>query len=148
MEELLAALVAKIKTGLPYLFDVQVIDDESLPPDVASYPCVGLMDGGTVHQSMPGKKDKDTLTVRAIAYQEIIDDKPGASIMGNAEQLGDKGKGVLAVAKDLRALLNDEFLGLGFQYAHLDKEDAALGLARSDGRMIAAKNLSFTYVKF
>jgi len=148
MEELLQALREKIPGALPYLSAVEVIDDETLPPDVASYPCLGLMDGGTIHASRKGQKDKDTHTVWAIAYQEIFDDKPGAAVMGRAEQSGDKSKGVLAIAKDLRAFLNDNFLGLGFEYAHCDRGEAAFGLARNDGRMIAAKKLQFTYVRF
>ncbi len=147
MEELLAAIAAKIRKGLPYLFDVQVLDDETLPPDVASYPCVGLMDGGTVHQSRASRSEKNILTLRVIVYQEIVDDKPGASIMGNTEQLGDKGEGVLAIAADLDALLNDEFLDLGFQYAHLDREDPAKGLLLDGGRKVAEKSLYFTYLK-
>ena len=81
MDVLLNTLKTAIKdaTALAYLQAVEVIEDETFVPEEPGFPLVGLIDGGTVPRSMPGKKDIETLTVGVVAFQSIALDEPGAS---------------------------------------------------------------------
>lgn len=148
MEDLLNALKTEIAANLNYLGGVDILDGEEFVPEEAVFPVVGLLDGGTVHQSMPGKKDLDILSVKIVPYQAVILDTPGASIMGSEAQLGTAGKGVLKIAKDLQALLNDNFLSVAkIHYAHLDREDASENLAKGQD-YITMKRLHFSYRRY
>ncbi len=146
MMNLLTALGPEIKKLLPYLKWADVLDDELLPNFAAGFPQVGLLDGGTEERSLTGKRDIEVLTVFAVVYQQIIADAPGAAVMGRKEQLGDAGKGVLAIAKDLKAALNDNFLNQNFYFAHLERQDASAGISNPEETDLAVmKKLTFAY---
>lgn len=148
MEDLLKALKTEIAANLSYLGAVEILDGEEFVPGEAIFPLIGLLDGGTVHQSMPGKKDLDVLSVKIVPYQAVFLDTPGASIIGSETQLGAAGKGVLKIAQDLQTLLNDNFLSVAkIHYAHLDREDASENLAR-ESDFITMKRLHFTYRRY
>lgn len=147
MKALLNALKPAIKTGLTYLRAVEVIDSELLPLEEPGFPFVGLLDGGTVEKSMPGKKDLEELTVKVVPYQSILLDEPGAGVMGSTAQLGDQGTGVLDMAAALKTLLNDNFLGLNFHFAHLQRREPSQALSKDSG-LIVMKPLIFNYRRY
>ncbi len=148
MKDLLTAMVAAISDSLNYLRWVGVIDSELLPNDHVGYPQVGLLEGGSVPKSMPGRKDLEELTVQAIVYQSIIESDPGGSIMGSGRE-SDFEKGVLDITSDLIALLNDNFLSQEkIHYAHCDLIKPSQPLVGPDSQLVSFKPLVFRYRRY
>jgi len=149
MKALLEALVTAIAGELDYLSWVGVLDDELLPPEEPAPPFVGLKDGGIIPQSLPSKKDVETLTVHVLVYQSLLDAEPGASILGATGQLGDPGKGLLTIHDELKTFLNDNFLSqANIHWAHRDRLDASRTLANDEGRLIQLQRAIYTYRRY
>ena len=149
MKDLLTALAAAIPAGLAYLNWCGVIENELLAPEGIAFPFVGLIDDGSLYQSRPGKHDIEALNVGVVAFQAIALDEPGASIVGSAAQLGDSGKGLLAIAAELRDLLNDNFLNqTKIHFAHCDRWRAAQSVTKSGDPWMTFKRLDFTYRRY
>ena len=149
MKDLLDALVAAIPAGLAYLNWCGVIENELLAPEGVAFPFAGLIDDGSVYQSRPGKHDIEVLSVGVVAFQAIALDEPGASIVGSAAQLGDSGKGLLAIAAELRTLLNDNFLTLEkLHFAHCERWRASQSVTKSGDPWMTFKRLDFGYRRY
>ena len=150
MEALLTAIVADLETNLTYLEWVGVIEHEGLIPASPQFPMIGVIEGGYAAQSLPGKKDLETLNVGVVAYQQIILTEPGAAIMGSTAQLGDAGKGLLAIGADIKARLNDNVLAVAkIHYAHLERAQPSRPIADPNGEVIAMyKRFDFIYRRY
>ena|SRR5688572_6300527 len=150
MESLLNAITSDLETNLPYLHWVGVIEHEGLVPEEPGFPLIGLIEGGYTTQSLPGKKDLESLSVGVVAFQSILLTEPGAAIMGSTAQLGTAGKGLLAIGTDIKARLNDNLLAQPkIHYAHLDRGQAARPIADPNGQVIAMfKRFDFTYRRY
>lgn len=118
------AMVTAIQNAptLQYLQWVGVLDSELAPsPSEPQFPFVGIVDNGITAESMPGKKDREVLTVKVVAYQSILSSEPGSHILGDVSLPSGHGTGLLQIAHDLKVLLNDNFLGLSdIHWAHRD----------------------------
>lgn len=148
MKALLNALTTTITDNLSYLRWIGVIDNEQLPPEEPEMPIIGLRDAGLVSTSQPGKKDLEVLTVWVIPYQSIIDFDPGAAVMGRTE-LGDQGTGLFDISAALKALLNDNFLGLPFHFAWRSRVEQSQTLVNQDtGRLIQYQRNVFVYRRY
>lgn len=149
MEALLDAIVTAIRAALPYLTWVGVLDDELLPPDGPQPPFVGIKDGGLTARSLPGKKDDETMSIFIIVYQSLVDQEHGASVLGRTDQLGDQGKGLLAIHADLKTLLNDNLLGQAtINFAHRDSMEASRRMTNEAGRLIQLQRALYIYSQF
>lgn len=152
MDTLLDALRTTIKNAgtLSYLRATEILEDRTLVPEEPGFPIVGLLDGGTAPRSMPGKKEIEELNVDVVPYQSIMLDQPGAGVMGSQAQLGAQGKGVLLIAKDLKTLLVDNFLGVAkIHFAYLTRQERSQVLFNENrGLLIVMKPLTFTYRRY
>ena len=148
MEILLNAIVTDLKTNLTYLNGVSVIDDELLPPEEIECPQVGVKDGDEENSPPVYQKDDEVLNVRVTIYQSLLLQTPGASIMGEAS-LGPKGKGVLQIAKDVKARLHKNKLGLaGYYVARYRRGEASQTIFSEDTKHYwQRKTLLFEYVR-
>jgi hypothetical protein len=148
MQTLLSAIRTQAPILLDYLQGCEVFEDETSLPMSCKFPYLGLLDGGITLESKPGKKDIQVLTVGFVAYQSIIINQPGASLMGHAT-LGDRGKGLFAIGADLKAAFNDNFLGLNFYWAHMDTQHPALTLLDDNLKVwVQFKRCDFTYRRY
>lgn len=148
MKALLDALVTAISADLTYLRWTGVLDSELLPPEEPGFPLVGLKDGGITRESRPNKKDIETLTVLVIPYQSLFLAEPGGAVLGSTAQLGTQGTGLLAMGAALKTLLDDNFLGLNFYWAHCDRESPTDTLAGDDGNLIQLQRYTFSYRRY
>ncbi|MFA5719055.1 MAG: hypothetical protein WC952_15205 [Desulfobulbaceae bacterium] len=109
MEALLDAIKTKLQGSLEYVRDVDVYITEDLGMIRASggYPAVGIKDGGTDYTVEAGDQRGEELTVQIGCYVKLH--KPEASIMGDESA---NEPGLLKMAKDIIAALDDTFSGL------------------------------------
>ena len=136
--------------ALSYLQWVGVLDSEYVPPpEEPGFPLVGLIDGGILPTSLPGRKDLEALSVRVVAYQSLLDAEPGAHLLGIATLPTNQGKGLLDIAQDLKVLLNDNFLSLtNIHYAHRDRVEPSEMVVDPAGRFILMQKSWFTYRRY
>ena len=150
MDTLLVAVRDAIKNSasLAYLQGVNVIDDELLPPEEIGWPQVGVKDGDWDNEPKEFQKGTEILRVRVTAYQSVLLATPGASVMGETS-LGDRGKGTLQIAKDLKTLLHKNKLGLsGYYLARLKKIEASRTIFSADTEHYAQmQSLGFEYAR-
>lgn len=143
MEQLLRDIVARLTTELGYLNWVGVVDDELLPPPGVAPPFVGVKDNGLRATALPGQLDDERLSVVVIAYQALQIGEPGAAILGSTGNLGEAGKGLLAIADDIKAALND-YCFAGFQKAYRDALLPSQVIER-EGDLLSRQGNVFTY---
>lgn len=143
MKALLENIVARLTTQLPYLTWVGVLDDPLLPPEEPEPPFVGVKDHGMVSTALPGKKNDERLAVVVVAYQGLDLDHVGASIIGNTDQLGEEGKGLLDIADDVRAALTDVVFS-EFLKAYRDRMEPTQAIGNGQRTLSMQKNF-FTY---
>lgn len=144
MKDLLDIILPALRTALPYAKWVEVLDDVLLPPDGVDYPGVGVVDGETVLESRPGRKDQRTDTVQIVPYQQLAYSSVGAAVMGEAS-LGDEGKSLLTMAEDIRAALNDNLLNNKVLYAHVDAIAASQTIFNEELHFLRYKIVRVTY---
>lgn len=144
MEQLLKDIVTRLTTQLPYLNWVGVVDDELLPPTTVEPPMVGVKDGGLLSPSTPGQKDREQLTIFVMAYQSLNLGEPGSAVVGSASQLGDAGKGLLAIQEDLQTALNDELFSHRFTFAHREALDPSR-IITVESRLLSMLRARFLY---
>lgn len=135
-------------SALSYLQWVGVLDSELAPPlTTPQFPFVGIVDNGIIAESMPGRKDKEILTVKVVAYQSLLSPEPGEHLLGNASLPNAQGTGLLKIAQDLKVLLNDNFLGFSdIVWAHRDRLDPSeLLLDEPASRFVMMLKSSYTY---
>jgi len=153
MNDLIEAIKADLVANLPYLKWVEAIDNELLPPDGVEFPGVGIKDGDESFQSLPSKRDLDQPTLLVVAYQSLTLATPGAAIMGETASLGDAGKGLIEIAKEIRARLNDNRFTTAFGetilWAHIDAIAASETIGNEEtGLLIQLKRITVTYRRF
>lgn len=148
MDALLAAIQSDLKTNLPYLRGVSIIDDELLPPEEIGWPQVGIKDGVWTRDPVPYGKNTESLEARVTVYQSVLLQTPGASIMGEAS-LGDAGKGAIAIMKEVIARLDRKKLGLPDYFrAHFKSAEASQTIISEGTASLAQKKtLIFEYVR-
>ena len=153
MQTLLTALQSIISARLTYLTWVGVIDNVLLPPEGPGFPLIGLKDGDQINESIPSQKDRQILTIEIVAYQELFDVEPGASIMGLTGSLGDASKGVLAMGADVRnvltlAALQMQLNSLQFHWLHCDRIFASQTLFQEQGSKLQFQRSIYTFRRF
>lgn len=144
MEQLLRDIITRLQSSLPYLHWIGALDDELLPPATVMPPFIGVKDGGLLSPSLPNQKDKETLTVLVIAYQSLNLGETGAAVLGSEAQLGDAGKGLLAVHADVRATLNDHLFDNRFYFAHREDLQASRVIG-NDQRLLSMQRAIYQY---
>lgn len=144
MEQLLRDIITRLQTSLPYVHWVGALDDIFLPPETVSPPFVGVKDAGLLAASFPGKKDDERLTLAVIVYQSVNTGEPGAAVLGSEENLGEAGKGLLAIHEDIRTLLNDYLFDNRFSFAHRERLDASRVIA-NDQRLLSYQQAAYLY---
>lgn len=144
MEQLLRDIITRLQSSLPYLHWIGALDDELLPPATVMPPFVGVKDGGLLSPSLPGQKDKETLTVIMIAYQSLNLGETGAAVLGSEAQLGDAGKGLLAIHADIRSMLNDYLFDNRFYFAHREDLQASRVIG-NDQRLLSMQRALYQY---
>jgi hypothetical protein len=149
MKNLMRAIQLRLQEQLPYLQWVGILESEQELPATIALPALGIKDGGLVSQSLPGKKDAETITMFFVAYQQVLDAEVGASIMGSEENLGNAGRGLLDIADDIKAALNDDFLlQHAIHYAHREGIDPSEMLVSPDGDAIQKQRTTYTYRRY
>ncbi len=148
MDALLTAIKNDLKTNLLYLKGVNVIDDELLPPEEIGWPQVGIKDGTLENNPREFQKGTEVLQVRVTSYQSVLLHTPGASIMGDAS-LGDAGKGVIAIGKDVKTRLHKNKLGLtGYYLARFKSAETSQTIFSSETEHLAQRQtLIFEYAR-
>lgn len=148
MDNLLTAIKTDLAANLAYLQGVNILDDELLPPEEIGFPQVGIKDGDEENSPPAYQKDSEALRVRVTVYQSVLLQTPGASVMGEAT-LGDQGKGVLAIAKDVKTRLHKNKLGLsGYYIARYRGAEASQTIfSEETARFAQRKTLLFEYVR-
>lgn len=109
MDALITAALAKLKTDITYVRDVDiyVTEDLELIRMAGGYPAIALKDGGTTLATETANQGEDVLTLKAGIYTKLH--KPGAAIMGDASA-GEKG--LLVMAKEVLVALDSTFSGV------------------------------------
>jgi hypothetical protein len=149
MKNLMLAIQSRMQEQLPYLQWVGILESEQELPATIALPALGLKDGGLVSQSLPGKKDIETITMFFVAYQQVLDAEVGASVIGSEGNLGSAGRGLLDIADDIKAALNDDFLTQqSIHYAHRDSVDPSDMLVSPDGDAIQKQRTTYTYRRY
>jgi hypothetical protein len=148
MDALLTAIQNDLKNSFAYLRGVVILDDELLPPEEIGYPQVGIIDDSWDNAPREFQKGTEVLRVRVTAYQSVLLQTPGASVMGEAS-LGDSGKGVIAIVKDIKARLHKNKLGLTDYYlARFKSAEPSQTIFSSDTAHLAQrKTLIFEYAR-
>lgn len=144
MEQLIRDIITRLQSSLPYLHWIGALDDELLPPATVMPPFVGIKDGGLISPSLPGQKDKETLTVIVIAYHSINIGDPGAAVLGSEAQLGEAGKGLLAIHADIRSMLNDHLFSNRFYFGHREDLQASRVIG-NDQRLLSMQRAIYQY---
>lgn len=147
MKDLIAAIVADLETNLPYLQQVKPVNSLLNPPSEKGFPCAGVKDGDQEFRSQPGKLDIETLSVTVAVYQQLFVDDSAAAVMGSAPEQGDSFKGLIDIAAEIRARLNDN-LFLTTHWAHVDKIAGSETLGDEDQPLMQMKVLTVTYRRF
>ena len=148
MDVLLNAIKTDLAANLPYLQGVNIIDDELLPPEEIGYPQIGIKDDSEENSAAQFQRDTEVLRVRVTIYQSVLLKEPGASIMGEPS-LGDRGKGVLQIAKDVKARLHKNKLGLAGYYGarYRSAEPSQTIFSEETAHLAQRKTLIFEYTR-
>lgn len=151
MKDLIAAIIADLETNLGYLKQVKAINTLLNPPIEIGLPCVGVKDGDQSFESRPGRRDIETLSVSIAIYQQLFIDESGAAVMGSAKEQGDAFKGLIEIAAEIRARLNDNFFTTVApvpHYAHVDAIAGSETLGEDDEPLMQMKVLTVSYRRF
>lgn len=108
MKDLLLAIKTALQDGINYVQDndIYVAKHENIIPPATKFPCIGIKDGAINRTELIDGMMEYKLQVKIIIYVRIMQSE--ASIVGNAA--GEKG--VLDVADDIHAILDENRLGL------------------------------------
>lgn len=152
MTDLIAAVIAELETNLGYLRRVAAVNSVLNPPLENGFPCAGVKDGEENFESLPGQRDRETLSLEIAVYQDLPGEDSGAAVVGSAPERGDSFKGVAEIAREVRARLNDNFFravfGEKIYHAHVDKIAASETLGDDAQPLMQMKILSVTYRRF
>lgn len=152
MKDLIQAIIGELTDNLDYLQNVQAIDSVLAPPSEKGFPCVGIKDGDEVFESQPNQRDKKIMTVTIAIYQQLFDGEKGTAILGSAPERGDRFKGLIEIAYDVRARLNDNHFDSTFDgkiyWAHIDKIAGSETLGDEEQPLMQMKLLTVTYRRF
>jgi hypothetical protein len=140
MKSILTALKTECETNLSWCRDITIIADEVLIPEGVRFPFIGLKDGPIAREEGFSETLTERLTVYIVLYQQIL--KREASVMGD----GDK-PGILDMASDVHAVLNENLLGLdGMERAFCPEEGAGELLLSPEGnRFVQKKRITYVY---
>lgn len=120
MKALIEAIRARLQSGLGYVraADVFVTEDDNLIPEAVKFPAVGLKDGAIARTELAGGWWRVNPAVRLVVWVQL--QKTEAGVMGD-DASGQKG--VLEIADDIHALLDQNLLGIeGMQGAFSPSE--------------------------
>ncbi|MDO9069324.1 MAG: hypothetical protein Q7W05_12805 [Deltaproteobacteria bacterium] len=133
MKDLLAAIKAALQEGLPAIKnrDIYITEDIRLIRSTGGYPAIGIKDGNTNITTLASDQEELEMTVTLAAYVQLF--KPEAGIMGDNSQ-----KGVLEVAKDIKALLKNNNLG--------GLVESALPVSIGASELLSTETLAITMV--
>lgn len=108
MKSLLIAIQNTLKSGLDYVRsgDVFIAPHEDFLPESIKFPAVGLKDGAVTRREEPGGMIEESLSVTVTVWAQLRR-AAETSIVGDSAN-----KGVLEVAADVTALLDENLLGL------------------------------------
>lgn len=109
MKELIEKAKAALQDKLEYVRERDIIETPSInfvPPGVKP-PCVCIKDGPIKTEELAGGMMRWTMQIKLVVYVLIL--KKGASLMGDA---GTGKKGVLEMAADVHAILDENLLGI------------------------------------
>lgn len=135
-DELREELSAYIRPG-----DIFIAPHADYVPSDVMFPAIGIKDGAIVRNELIGECMEYTMEVLVIPW--VLLQKPEASIMGD----GERKKGVLDVADDIHAALNDNFLGIDdIQEAFSPSERPSEPMG-SDNKLLQKKEILYRYIK-
>lgn len=139
MKALLNAVKSRLDSQLTYLSKVIIVTDENEVLEDAAHPFIALADRGLRREYLKWSR-KEYLTVRVIAYQEILREE--ATLMGSGAK-----KGVIDILADAETALWNNYLGLPGYYdvqiaAHLPAE-----LVISENQFSARRAMDVTYFR-
>ncbi len=140
MRDVLLAMVQELSQRIDKVREVGIVASEDLPPASWQLPYVGLKDGGKRYNSQPGQMDREIGRVEVWIYQTLILNDSGAAVVG-----GGSTPGLLEIAQDIRAVLNDNDLGLALPYTHVDEIRASIAGIQDNARWVQRLSLAVNY---
>lgn len=141
MDRLLIAMRDHLRASLVGIRDgdVYITPHLDLIPKGCRPPCVGVKDGGTARVELAGGMERVTRTVLVVVY--VQHPKPEANLVGDKAGV----RGVLSWARELRAALADEPLGLPGFFGVFCPAEAASETVGDDKEMLQRVVLTFNY---
>ncbi len=108
MKELVLAIQTTLRSGISYVRDndIYIAKHENIIPASVRPPCIGIKDGPIKRIELAGGEMEYHMWVKIVLYVQLMQDD--ASIMGDISG----NKGVLDVADDVHALLDESLLGI------------------------------------
>jgi len=145
LKELLTAIQTQLRTEKTYIrdSDIYITPHENYIPSQVRPPCVGIKDGAIARRELAGGMMEYTLNVTIIVFVQLH--KSAAAIMGDAAA---GKKGVLEIADDIHASLDENLLGItGMLEAVSDPVEAGSELFGNEEDGLQRKVIKFQYVK-
>jgi hypothetical protein len=145
MRELIQAIQTHLQNGLGYVreADVFVTPHVDFLPDAAKFPAVGIKDGAIQRRELAGGVLEFTLDVTVIPWVQLRK-SADASIMG--DPVNDQ-KGVLEMAEDVHALLDENLLGLDGMIEAFCPTESESELFMEESGGLQKKNITYRYVR-
>ena len=143
MKELLQAIQTQLRgdSTLSYIDDDDIVitPDENMLPATIGFPCIGLKDGPIQRIVEEAENWEPHYTVYVIVYQKLTGGE--TPLVGGTDPTI---YGVLDIAEDIHASLNDNTLGItGMELAYAGDEWASENI---DGPKIALQKKKLTYI--
>lgn len=144
MKEVLNAIKTQLQTDLTYIRD----GDIYIAPHVnyiaghARPPCIGLKDGPISRVELPSGMWELTMTVTLAIYVQLAKDEAG--VMGDTAT---GQKGVLEIAEDIHASLDENLLGITGMQSAFSPSETASEIFGDEKEALQRKLITYEYVK-
>lgn len=145
MRELIQAIQAELRAEISYIRDgdIYIAADTGYLPDHVLQPCLGIKDGEATRVELAGGMWEVTLTVELIIFVQLH--KEEAGVVGDSAS---GRKGVLEIAADIHAALDENLLGItGMISAFSPSESESRLFVDEDGGGLQQKIITYQYVK-
>ncbi len=145
MDKLLLAIQKELQTKMTGVRagDIYITPSLVFRPHGVMLPCVGIKDGKVIHKYLAGGAMEYTMAVRLVVFVKLTN-KEAAIVGGNPTgQIG-----ILAMNKQLIALLNNNLLGItGMEEARVTEDPESLFYLSDKQEMYQRKELGLQYQK-